>query len=61
MKLKADVEAGKHPEMIISKDGALRYRSKLNDEELMKEIMTEARHTPLFSPFGRYQGISRFE
>ena len=49
MKYKANVEVGKHPKLVITKDGAFRYRNilfVLNDEESKKEILSEAHHSP---------------
>ena len=49
MKYKADVEAGKHPKLVIIEDGALRYENRLfvpNNEELKKKILSEARCSP---------------
>ena len=49
IKYKAKVEARKHPELMITEDGALRYGSRLfvpDNKELKKEILSEAHCTP---------------
>ena len=49
MKYKADIEVGKPPKLVITEDGAVRYGNQLfvpNKEELKKEILSEAHHSP---------------
>ena len=49
IKYKADVEVGKHPKLVITKDGALRYGNRLfvhKDKELKEEILSEAHYSP---------------